>query len=109
MDVETLEDKFESITDEKYSAIIKLIIGAVRDYPTLDLNDTNLYFDELRKNIKSDSITPDSLENAMIESSDKGNENNIWSASFIVHKKTVKTPPQYLTVFCRFLLKLTCF
>ena len=81
MDIEKLEDRLESIADEKYSAIIKLIINAVRDYPLFDLNDTNLYFEELKKIIKSDSITPDSLEKAMIKSSKKDNENSIWFVS----------------------------
>lgn len=53
MDIETLEDKLENIADEKYSAIIKLIIGAIRDYPLFDLNDTNLYFEELKRSVKN--------------------------------------------------------
>lgn len=81
MNIEIIEDKLQDITDEKYSAIIELIVNAVRDYPLFSLNDTDLYFSEIKKIIKAENITSEALKNIINENPNKDDENNIWIIS----------------------------
>jgi len=78
MDIDLLERKKNLITDYRLRSILELIIEAVRDYPTYGLNDTDLYFIEVKKVINQDLITLESLRNYVDLNSDKEDNSNLW-------------------------------
>ena len=78
MKISILENNLEFINDERYSSIFKLIINAVRDYPIFNMDDTDVFFSEVKKKIGSEEITLSKLESYIFHNSNKGDENNIW-------------------------------
>ncbi len=78
MNIELLEEKLENIADENYTSIIELIIGAVRDYPLFGLNDTNVYFSEVKERIGKEAINIIALRRYIDLNSNKMDEINIW-------------------------------
>lgn len=81
MNIEILENRLESITDEHYSSIIELIINAVREYPIFGLNDTGNYFEEVKKKLGVEEITLNALRKHIDRNSEVEEENNIWLMS----------------------------
>ena len=81
MKISLLEDRVEKIEDKNFLSIIELIISAVKDYPLYNLDDTELYFDELKKILSSKRITPEAITDYLLQNPNKGSENNIWVIS----------------------------
>lgn len=78
MRIEFLENQIDTIQDDKLSSIIELIVDAVRDFPLLGMNDTDLYFDEVKKLIGSDTVTRYSIESYLKFHQVEKTENDIW-------------------------------
>ncbi len=67
-----------NIEDTKLSSILGLILDAVRDFPLMGTNDTELYFNEVRKLIGSDEITQSSIDDYLNLSYKEERESDIW-------------------------------
>ncbi len=78
MEIKILEEQIDSIQNENLSAIIELIIDAVRDFPLLEMSDTKLYFDEVKRIISSDIISKSSIEYYLRFHQKEKTENDIW-------------------------------
>jgi hypothetical protein len=81
MIIYSLEEKIEVLTDSNYYAIIELIINAVREYPQYEMEDTDLYFEEVKKILGSEKITYDLINEYILKNPNKESENNIWVMS----------------------------
>ncbi len=78
MEIEILEERIDTIQDKNLSAIIELIIDAVRDFPLFGMNDTKLYFNEVKKIIGSDIISKSLIEYYLNSHQKEKTENDIW-------------------------------
>ncbi|WP_256009091.1 hypothetical protein [Desertivirga xinjiangensis] len=78
MKIEVLEERMGNIEDTKLSSILGLILDAVRDFPLMGTNDTELYFNEVRKLIGSDEITQSSIDDYLNLSYKEERESDIW-------------------------------
>lgn len=78
MNIDILIEKIENQSANKLTAIIELIIDAVRDYPLFGLNDTEKYFDEVKRITNQDIITVDILKNYIDVNLDSGDEGCVW-------------------------------
>ncbi len=78
MKIETLEERIGVIQDDNLSSIIELVIDAVRDFPLFGVDDTELYFDEIRRLIGSDTISQNSIEYYLKSHQLEKTENDIW-------------------------------
>jgi hypothetical protein len=81
MKIDVLEKQIESIAGTNLFSIIELIINAVKDYPLYGLDDTDLYFEEIKKILHSKYITPGIINNYIEINLNKGDEYNIWIMS----------------------------
>ena len=78
MNIEFIEDKLENIKDEKQSLIIELIVNAVRDYPLFDLDDTDNFFEEVKRKLGEKYITKVNLKKYLDSNLDCFDTINIW-------------------------------
>ncbi len=78
MNIKILEERIEDIQDANLYSIIELIVDAVKDFPLFGMTDTDLYFDEIKKIIGSDSITKSSIEYYLKSHQEEETENDIW-------------------------------
>jgi hypothetical protein len=78
MDIFELEDKLQFLNAPKLIPILELIIGAINDYPLYNLYDTDDYFKEVKRRLKIETITLQSLERYLKLNRDSGFENAIW-------------------------------
>ena len=81
MNINILEERIEEIEGTSLFSIIELLINAVREYPLFGLDDTDLYFEEVRKLLGSDNITCDLINDYILQNPNSGSENNIWVMS----------------------------
>lgn len=78
MKIGVLEDKIESLKGSNMYSIVELLVEAVREFPLLGLDDTDLYIGEVKKLLKSNLITSDLLKNFISNNSISRDERNIW-------------------------------
>ena len=81
MRISILEELIEHVDDTKLSAIIQLIINAVREYPLYGLDDTDLYFNEILKLTEADNMTSASINDYILKNPNKKTENDAWIIS----------------------------
>lgn len=81
MKINILEDLIDKIEGTNLYSIIELLINAVKEYPLFGLDDTDLYFEEVKKIIGSDKITYDSINDYILQNPNNEDENNIWVMS----------------------------
>lgn len=81
MKVTVLEELIEEIEETSLFSIIELLINAVREYPLFELDDTDLYFEEVKKKIGADEITYNLVYDYILRNPNIGSENNIWVIS----------------------------
>lgn len=81
MKINVLEDLIEKMEESNLHTIIELIINAVREYPLFGLDETDLYFEEVKKLLGSDKITSDLINEYILRNPNNGSENNIWVMS----------------------------
>lgn len=81
MKINVLEDQIEKIEESNLYSIIELLINAVREYPLFGLDDTDLYFEEVKKILGSEKITYDLINDYILKNPNNGSENNIWVMS----------------------------
>ena len=77
MNIEILEDNIEKIA-EPYASIVELIVDALRTYPTFELNDTEDYFNEVKRLLKSDDISYDSIKDYLENNNNLDEQNTVW-------------------------------
>ncbi len=80
MKIEVIEDCIEKIKEPNHVSIIELIVDAVRTYPLHELNDTEDYFNEVRKLLNTNEITLSTLKSYIENISDQDDEQTIWVA-----------------------------
>lgn len=85
MDINILEEQIEEIKDTNLYTIFSFIIEAVSDFPLFDLNDTEKYFEEVKRLLKSEVITLEKLNDYYNLNPNKDDENNIWVMSSITN------------------------
>jgi hypothetical protein len=81
MKITVLEKLIEKIEDPNLFSITELLINAVREYPLFELDDTDLYFEEVKKKIGADEITYNLVYDYVLRNPNIGSENNIWVIS----------------------------
>lgn len=81
MKINDLEDRIEEVKGTKIFSIVELLINAVREYPLFGLDDTDLYFEEVKKITGSDKITYDSIMDYIVRNPNSESENSIWVLS----------------------------
>ncbi|MCH7411792.1 hypothetical protein MM239_20565 [Belliella sp. DSM 111904] len=80
MKIEIIEDCIEKIEEPNHVSIIELIVDAVRTYPLHELNDTEDYFNEIKKLLNTNEITLSTLKSYLENISDQDDERTIWVA-----------------------------
>ena len=78
MEIENIENNIDRVSDTNFISIIELIVDAVRTYPLYELNDTEVYFSEVKKLLKTDDISLESLKGYL------GNNTNLDEEEEIV-------------------------
>ncbi len=78
MDINILEEKLESFEDLNYLSIIEMFIIAVKEYPFLELKDTDIYIAEVKKRLNQESITVNNLKRYIDSNSNKDDVENMW-------------------------------
>lgn len=81
MNIENIENKLSDLKSPEYQSIIALIIDAVRDYPLLNLDDIDQYFEEVKTLLDRKEITEENLKNVIEQCSKKTEEQSIWVIS----------------------------
>lgn len=80
MNINILEEKIAFFENSDLYSIIELIINAVKDYPLYGLNDTDTYFQEVRRLLNVEQITLQNI-NDYIEHDLQENNDSIWIRS----------------------------
>lgn len=83
MKIEHIQDNIDKISDTVYYSIIDLIVDAVKDYPVYELNDTEDYFNEVKKILSVDEITLRGMELYLTNNNRLVNEKSIWITTSI--------------------------
>ena len=78
MKIETIEDNIKKIEEPNYISIIELIVDAVRTYPLYELNDTEDYFNEIKKLLNTNDITLPNLKSYIENIGDSDDERTAW-------------------------------
>ena len=78
MKIENIENNIHKISNPNHISVIELIVDAVKTYPLYELNDTEEYFSEIMKLLKSDNINIENLKNYMQKCENLDEENIIW-------------------------------
>ncbi len=75
MKIKIIESKLDKIQDVNYRNVIQLIIEAVKDYPIYNLDNTEDYFDELKKKFNSKDLNLQILKTELENSYEDKSEN----------------------------------
>lgn len=78
MKIEIIEDSIEKIAEPNHVSIIELIVDAVRTYPLHELNDTEDYFNEIKKILNTNEITLLNLKSYLENNNDIDDEQTMW-------------------------------
>ncbi|MBK8886136.1 MAG: hypothetical protein IPN46_06090 [Saprospiraceae bacterium] len=81
MNIYSLEERIECLEGSNYYPIIELIINAVREYPQYEMEDTNDYFEEVKRIVGTNKINYELINDYVLRNPGYGTENNIWVMS----------------------------
>jgi hypothetical protein len=78
MKIENVENNIDNVSDINHVSIIELIIDAVRTYPLYELDETESYFREVKRLLKSDDISLENLKDYLTNNANLDEEETVW-------------------------------
>ena len=78
MKIQIIEANIEKIEEPNHVSIIELIVDAVRTYPLYELDDTDDYFNEIKKILNTNEITLSNLKSYKESICDSDDEQTVW-------------------------------
>ncbi|MBN9485489.1 MAG: hypothetical protein BGO70_02810 [Bacteroidetes bacterium 43-93] len=81
MKIDLLEERIGELEGTNLFSIIDLLINAVREYPLFGLDDTDLYFKEVKRILGSEEITYNLVHDYILRNPNRDSENDIWVMS----------------------------
>jgi hypothetical protein len=81
MNISVLEKRLKEFDDTNLKSIIELLIEAVKEYPLYELENFELYLQEIKKLLGSNIINTSLINDYIIRNQNIDNEDNIWIMS----------------------------